>query len=96
MRANSYFMSLNMIYHLSVFKGGVQVSIAAVKNERNFYHSLTKAIYDKLVGVIFTMKIYDGGVVIDGSNISEKFLGSVIPFVYQNQVLELRVYPETL
>lgn len=85
-----------MIYHLGVFKSGVQVSISAVKNERNFYYTIQKVLNNTLVGAMFSFNLYDGGVVVESGNISDKFLGSVIPFVYQNHTLELRVYPETL
>lgn len=85
-----------MIYHLGVFKAGIQVSISAVKNERNFYYTIQKVLNNTLVGAMFSFKLYDGGVVVESGNISDKFLGSVIPFLYQNHVLELRVYPETL
>lgn len=84
------------VYHLSVFCGGVQVSISAVRQERNFNQALSKAVYDRLVGALFTLNIYDGGVIIESSNISDAFLGSTIPFVYGNRNLELRVCPETL
>ena len=84
------------IYHLAVFNQGVQVSISAVKNERTFYYTIQKLLNDTLVGAMFSFKLYDGGIVVESGNISDKFLGSVIPFVYQNRKLELRVYPETL
>lgn len=84
------------IYHLAVFCGGIQVSISAVKREKQFFQALSKAVNDRLVGVLFTMNVYDNGVVIESGNISEKFLGSTIPFVYGSRQLELRVYPETL
>lgn len=85
-----------MIYHIGVFAGGIQVSISAVKNEKHFYYAIQKVLNDTLVGAMFGFKLYDGGVVVESGNISEKFLGSVIPFVYQNRRLELRVYPEAL
>lgn len=83
-------------YHLGVFCGGVEVSISAVRHDKHFLQALSKAVNDKLVGVFFTMNVYDIGVIIKSGNISDKFLGSTIPFVYQNRQLELRVYPETL
>lgn len=84
------------IYHLAVYFGGIQVSISAVKNERNFYYTIQKVLNDTLVGAMFSFKLYDGGIVVESGNITDKFLGSVIPFVYQNRRLELRVYPEVL
>lgn len=84
------------IYHLAVFKEGVQVSISAVRHERNFYYTIQKVLNETLVGAMFSFKLYDGGVVVESGNISGKFLGIVIPFVYQNRKLELRVYPEVL
>lgn len=84
------------LYHLGVFCGGIQVSISAVKNERIFYYTIQKLLNDNLVGAMFSFKLYDGGIVVESGNIADKFLGSVIPFVYQNRRLELRVYPETL
>lgn len=84
------------LYHIGVFCGGIQVSISAVRRNKHFFQAISKAINDALVGTLFTMNVYDGGVVVDGSNVSEKFLGSTIPFVYQNRKLELQVYPYTL
>lgn len=84
------------IYHLAVFAGGIQVSISAVRHEKVFYYTIQKLLNDTLVGAMFSFKLYDGGVVVESGNISNKFLGSVIPFVYQNRILELRVYPEAL
>jgi hypothetical protein len=84
------------LYGLTVFCGGIPVSIAAVKNDRHFYHAISNTIYKNLVGVRFTMNVYDNGVVLQSTTIPETFLGSTLPFVYQNRKLELRVYPETL
>ncbi len=83
-------------YHVQVFCGGIQCSISAVKNERIFYQTITKLLHDRLVGALFTMRVYDGGIIIESSNISDAFLGTTIPFVYQNRRLELRVYPEAI
>lgn len=89
-------MFLMAIYHLGVFCEGIQVSISAVRRDKNFYNAVSKVIHETLIGALFTMKVYDGGVIIDGSNISDKFLGTTIPFVYGKRSVELRVYPETL
>lgn len=85
-----------MLYHLLVFRGDIPVSISAVKNDRYFSHAVSNAIYKALVGSLYTIKIYDNGIVVDGTNIPERFLGSTIPFVYQNRTVELRVLPYTL
>jgi hypothetical protein len=82
-------------YFLQVFCGGIPVSISAVKNERIFFHTVSRVLHNTLVGAMFTMKIYDGGITVESGNITDKFLESTIPFVYQNRKLELRVYPET-
>jgi hypothetical protein len=83
-------------YHLQVFCGGIPVSISAVKNERIFFQTISKLLSDTLVGAMFTMRLHDEGIIVESGNITNKFLGSTIPFVYQNRKLELRVYPETL
>lgn len=85
-----------MMYHLAVYCGGIPVSISAVRHEKFFNQVISKVLSQTLVGAFFTTRLYDGGIVVESGNISDKFLGSVIPFVYQNRRLELRVYPETL
>lgn len=84
------------MYHLTVFCGGIPVSISAVRHDKHFYQAISNAICNKLVGAMFTIKVYDNGVVLDSSPLHESFLGSTLPFVYGNRRLELRVYPETL
>jgi hypothetical protein len=84
------------LYCIQVFCGGIPCSISAVKNERIFFHTISKVLHDTLVGAMFTMKVYDGGIIVESGNISDKFLGTTMPFVYQNRKLELRVYPEML
>ncbi len=81
-------------YYIQVFCGGIPVSISAVKNEKFFFHTISKVIHNTLVGAMFTMKICDDGITVESGNISDNFLGATIPFVYQNRKLELRVYPE--
>ena len=83
-------------YLVQVFNGDIPVSISAVKNERIFFHTISKTLHEKLVGCLFTITLYDVGILVESGNISDKFLGTIIPFVYQNRKLELRVYPETL
>lgn len=84
------------VYGLTVFCGGIPVSIAAVKNDRHFYQAVSNAVYKSLPGVHFTMNIYENGLILHSTMIPETFLGSTILFVHQNRKLELRVYPETL
>lgn len=81
-------------YCIQVFCGGIPVSITAVKNDRIFCQTVSKILYDLLVGAMFTLRIHNDGIIIESDNISDKFLGSTMPFVYQNRRLELRVYPE--
>jgi hypothetical protein len=81
-------------YYLQVFFGGIPVSISAVKNEKFFFQSVSNAIYKTLPGVHFMIRVYNEGIVLEGDTIPERFLDSVIPFVYQNRKLELRVFPK--
>jgi hypothetical protein len=83
-------------YHIQVFCGGIQCSISAVKNERIFFHTISKVLHSTLVGAMFTMKVHDDGVIVESGNITDAFLGTTIPFIYQNRRLELRVYPEAI
>ncbi len=83
-------------YHIHVFFGGVQVSISAVKNDRKFYQTISEAIYKRLAGYHFMIKVYNGGFILESNSLPETFLGSTIPVVYQNRKLELWVYPEEL
>jgi len=81
-------------YCIQVFCGGIPVSISAVRHDKQFYQAISKVLYNVLAGALFTMTIYDHGIILESGNISDKFLGSTIPFVYQTRKLELRVYPE--
>lgn len=83
-------------YHIAVFCGGVHVSISAVKHETQFFQALSRAIYAKLAGVHFMTKVYDGGILLESNTIPDSFLGTTLSFLYQNRLIELRVYPETL
>jgi hypothetical protein len=83
-------------YHINVFYGNVPVSISAVKNNTHFFQALSKALYDKLIGVHFMTKVYDGGVILESDTIPDSFLGTTIPFLYHNRKVELRVYPQAL
>jgi hypothetical protein len=83
-------------YYIQIFFGGVQCSISAVKHERIFYQTISKLLHDKLAGAMFTLRVYDGGIIVESGNISDAFLGTTIPFIYQNRRLELRVYPEAI
>lgn len=84
------------LYGLTVFCGGIPVSISAVKNDRHFYQAISNTIYQQTPGVRFTMNIYDNGIIVQSTTVSDTFLGRTLSFVYQNRKLELRVYPETL
>jgi hypothetical protein len=81
-------------YYIQVFRGGIPVSICAVKNETLFYQELSRAIYNRLSGIHFMTTIYDDGILLESNNIPDSFLGSTIPFVYRNHIVELRVYPQ--
>lgn len=82
-------------YFLQVFCGGIPVSISAVKNERLFFHTVSRVIYSTLVGALLTIRIHDDGIIVESVNVSDNFLGTTIPLVYQSRKLELKVYPET-
>ena len=81
-------------YYIHVFCGGIQVSISAVKNETAFFQTLSRTIYNRLVGIHFMTRVSNDGVVLESTSIPDSFLGSTIPFTYQSRSLELRVYPQ--
>lgn len=85
-----------MKYFLSVFCGGIPVSISVVRHDRQFYPAVSRALYSHLVSIYFTIQVFDEGIMIESNSIPERFVGSTIPFVFGNRKLELRVYPETL
>lgn len=84
-----------MLYNLLVFREDIPVSISAVKHDRYFVQAVSNAICNALVGVMFTIKFYDNGIVIDSPNLSDTFLGTTIPFIYMSRKIELRVFPHT-
>lgn len=81
-------------YYIHVVYGGVQVSISAVKHETAFFQALSRAIYDRLVGIHFMTRVCDDGIILESNSIPESFLGTTIPLLYHNRKLELQVYPE--
>ena len=83
-------------YYLQVFAGDIPVSISAVKNEKFFFRTVSQAIYNQLIGVHYMTRLHDAGIILESNNIPESFLGTIIPFVYQNRKLEMRVYPQVL
>lgn len=80
--------------YIQVFYGGIPVSISAVKDEKSFFHTVSHAIYKELSGFHYITKIYSEGIVIEGDTIPERFLGTIIPVIYHNRNLELRVFPK--
>ena len=78
-------------FQLHVYSAGIEVSLIAVKNDAKFFQAIARGVYKSIPGVQCSVQIGNEGVVIESQSVPEGFLGSVIPFVYLNRPLELRV-----
>ena len=76
---------------VDVYCGGIEVSLIAVKNDQIFFGTIARALYASLSGLHASIRIGDEGILVESPSIPNGFLGSTIPFSFQNRKLELRV-----
>jgi hypothetical protein len=81
-------MKYSQVY---VYCGGIEVSLIAVKKDELFFRTISRALYKYLQGLHASIRIGDEGILVESPSIPDGFLGSTIPFFFQNRALELRV-----